>query len=76
VEAGEHAATLRARREGAGLDAGGFDIAASIVDCHPGELADLARSGIDELVLVEAPPGDAAAVVDWIDGLARRWLLP
>jgi alkanesulfonate monooxygenase SsuD/methylene tetrahydromethanopterin reductase-like flavin-dependent oxidoreductase (luciferase family) len=76
VEAGEYAATLRARREEAGLDAGEFDIAASIVDCHPGELADLARSGIDELVLVEEPPADAATSIDWIDGLARRWLSP
>ena len=76
LEAGGYAATLRARREQAGLDPGGFDIAASIVDCDPGELADLARFGIDELVLVVEPPGDAAASVDWIDGLARRWLWP
>jgi probable F420-dependent oxidoreductase len=76
VEAGGYAATLRTRREEAGLDPGGFDIAVSIVDCDPGELADLARSGIDEMVLVEEPPGDASAVVDWVNDLARRWLAP
>jgi probable F420-dependent oxidoreductase len=73
-EAGEHAGRLRARREEVGLDPTGFDIAASIVDCDPGELAVLARSAIDEVVLVEEPPRDAAAVAEWIDGLARRWL--
>jgi probable F420-dependent oxidoreductase len=73
-EAREYAATLRTRREEAGLDPAGFDVAASIVDCDPGALPELARSGLDELVLVEVPPGDAAAAVAWIDGLARRWL--
>jgi probable F420-dependent oxidoreductase len=73
-EAGEHAGRLRARREEAALDPTGFDVAASIVDCDPGELALLARSGIDEVVLVEEPPCEAAAVAEWIDGLARRWL--
>jgi probable F420-dependent oxidoreductase len=68
------AATLRARREGAGLDPAGFDIAVSVVDCDPGELVDLADAGVDELVLVEEPPGEGSAVADWIDGLARRWL--
>jgi probable F420-dependent oxidoreductase len=76
AEAEEHAGTLRSRREEAGVSSGGFDIAASIVDCDPGGLVDLARSGVDELVLVEEPPGDASAVVEWIDGLARRWLSP
>jgi probable F420-dependent oxidoreductase len=75
-EAGEYAADLRRRREKADLDPAGFDVAASIRDCDPGELGDLAGSGIDELVLVEEPPDDAAAAVDWIDGLARRWLPP
>jgi probable F420-dependent oxidoreductase len=73
-EAREYATDLLARREKAGLDPAGFDIAASIVDAGPGQLPELARSGLDELVLVEEPPSDAAAVADWIDGLARRWL--
>jgi probable F420-dependent oxidoreductase len=73
-EAGELAGRLRARREEAGLDPKGFDVAASIIDCDPGELAVLARSGSDEVVLVEEPPNEAAAVPEWIDGLARRWL--
>lgn len=73
-EARECATTLTARREEAGIDLAGFDISVSIVDLDPGELADLGDAGIDELVLVEEPPGDAASVVDWIDELARRWL--
>jgi probable F420-dependent oxidoreductase len=76
AEAGGCAADLRARRQEAGLDPAAFDVAASILDCDPGALPDLARAGVDELVLVEEPPGDAAAVSDWIDGLARRWLSP
>jgi probable F420-dependent oxidoreductase len=73
-EARECAAALRSRREAAGLDPAGFDVAASIVDCDPGALPELARSGLDELVLVEEPPGEGAAAVAWIDKLARRWL--
>jgi probable F420-dependent oxidoreductase len=76
AEAGEYATELRARRAEARLDPGGFDIAASIVDCDPRELPELARSGVDELVLVEEPPNEPAAVVDWVEGLARRWLSP
>lgn len=76
AEAREYAGVLRARREEAGLDPADFDIAASIVDCDPGELPELARAGIDELVLVEGPPGDAAAALAWVDELARRWLSP
>lgn len=73
-EARECATTLAARRQEAGIDLAGFDISVSIVDLDPGEPADLGDAGIDELVLVEEPPGDAASVVDWIDELARRWL--
>jgi probable F420-dependent oxidoreductase len=73
-EAREFAATLRARRQEARFDPAGFDIAASIVECDPGELADLGHAGIDELVLVEEPPGEGEAAVDWIRELARLWL--
>ncbi|MGB9225370.1 MAG: LLM class F420-dependent oxidoreductase, partial [Mycobacterium sp.] len=30
--------------------------------------------GVDELVLVEAPPERPDAVPDWVSGLADRWL--
>jgi probable F420-dependent oxidoreductase len=73
-EARAHADVLLARLEEAGRDPRGFEIAVSISNCDPAELSDLARCGIDELVLVEEPPGDPVAVVDWIGGLARRWL--
>jgi hypothetical protein len=31
------------------------------------------RVGLPELVLVEAPPADPAAVPSWVTGLAARW---
>jgi probable F420-dependent oxidoreductase len=73
-EAGDLAADLRARRGEEGQDPDDFDLAVSIAGTEPGELADLGAAGIDELVLVEEPPGEAVEVAGWIDALARRWL--
>jgi hypothetical protein len=33
----------------------------------------LARIGVTELVLVDAPPADPAAAAPWVAGLSRRW---
>jgi alkanesulfonate monooxygenase SsuD/methylene tetrahydromethanopterin reductase-like flavin-dependent oxidoreductase (luciferase family) len=36
-----------------------------------GRLADL---GVDELVVVEGPPEDAAVAADWVSALADKWM--
>jgi len=35
--------------------------------------APLAELGVDELVVVDGPPEDAAAAVDWVAALADKW---
>ena len=50
-----------------------MEIAVSIRDGSPDDVARLADLGVTELVVVEAPPGDPAQAVSWVDGLAGRW---
>ena len=40
---------------------------------RPDDLAALADLGIDELVVVEAPPADPRRAADWLTALAERW---
>jgi probable F420-dependent oxidoreductase len=61
----------RCAREGRDRDR--LHIAVAVAGCEPGDVPALAKLGIDELVLVEAPPGDAAEVPDWVRELASRW---
>ncbi|MFE3291881.1 LLM class F420-dependent oxidoreductase [Rhodococcus sp. NPDC059234] len=49
-------------------------VAVALAEPDVGDVAALAAAGVDELVLVESPPEDPAAVADWIGELARRWL--
>jgi probable F420-dependent oxidoreductase len=48
-------------------------VAVALADAEPGMLPELARAGISELVLVDAPPPDAGAAADWVAELALRW---
>jgi hypothetical protein len=41
----------------------------SLADLEP-----LAALGVTELVIVDAPPADAADAVDWVDSLATEWI--
>ena len=43
---------------------------------QPGDLAELARLGVDELVLVEPPPENPDVAEEWVAALARRWRPP
>jgi probable F420-dependent oxidoreductase len=60
------------QREGRGLAE--LTVAVSLTDSSPAVLPDLARIGVTELVVVEAPPADPAAAAAWAAGLARRWV--
>jgi hypothetical protein len=43
---------------------------------QPGDLAELARLGVNELVLVESPPENPDEAEQWVAALARRWQPP
>ncbi len=73
AEVPERLAALSSLCQRRDRDLGTVDIAVALGDGTPGDLAELADSGVDELVLVEAPPADPDQVAPWIDGLADRW---
>ena len=57
-----------------GRDPRSLAVAVAVPDCAPGDLAELAAAGVDELVVVSAPPADPADVPSWIGDLAARWV--
>jgi probable F420-dependent oxidoreductase len=57
----------------AGRDPSALHLAVSLQDPHPRDVAGLAELGINELVIVEAPPTDPEQAADWVQGLADRW---
>lgn len=58
----------------AGRDRRDLHLAVALRNPRPTDVPELARIGIDELVIVEGPPDDPAAAPDWVGGLARRWM--
>ncbi len=57
-----------------GRDRDALRLAAALRQPQRADVSALADLGIDEFVIVEAPPEDAAAAPEWIAGLAARWL--
>jgi probable F420-dependent oxidoreductase len=49
-------------------------LSVALRDPSPSDLDALAALGVDELVLVEAPPGRPEAAADWVSALADRWM--
>ena len=64
-------AARRRRRDPAELS-----VAVAVPDAQPADLPALAAAGVGELVLVSAPPRDAAEAGDWARDLASRWVQP
>jgi probable F420-dependent oxidoreductase len=60
----------------AGRDIGELRLSVSLDSGRPSDLADLARLGVSEFVLVESPPEPADEAEDWVAALAERWKLP
>ena len=56
-----------------GRDRAELRLAVALRDAHVADLSALAELGVDELVLVEAPPDDPGAVPGWVAALADRW---
>jgi len=42
--------------------------------CEPADVEELEASGVDELVIVDAPPAESNEVEAWIATLAARWI--
>ena len=57
----------------AGRDRADLRLAVALKQPQPTDVAALAELGIDELVIVEAPPADASAIPEWVTDLAQRW---
>lgn len=49
-------------------------VCVALRDPSVGDIGPLADIGVDELVLVDGPPADAAAAADWVSALADRWM--
>jgi probable F420-dependent oxidoreductase len=57
-----------------GRDRSRLHLAVALRQPQKADVSALADLGIDEFVVVEAPPGDAQGVPDWVAGLADDWL--
>ncbi|MGW4563013.1 LLM class F420-dependent oxidoreductase [Streptomyces sp. NPDC004561] len=49
-------------------------VAVALTDATPEDLPELARVGVTEIVIVEAPPATPDEVGPWVAGIAERWL--
>jgi probable F420-dependent oxidoreductase len=50
-----------------------LDVSVALRDGELSDVADLEGLGVDEVVVVEAPPVDPGDAGDWVRGLAARW---
>jgi len=57
-----------------GRDRRELSLAVALRQPQAADVSALAQMGIDEFVVVEAPPHDAAAAPAWVAGLARCWM--
>ena len=70
----DHVQRLHDHCTAAGRQFDELDIAVAVAGCEPDALPELSAIGVDELVLVEVPPADAAEAGDWMAQLRERWL--
>ena len=59
----------------AGRDRGQLSLSVALRDPGVGDIAALTELGIDELVLVESPPDEPGATVEWVAALAEQWMM-
>src|SRR5882757_8452415 len=57
-----------------GRDRAELRLAVALRDLRLSDVRPLAELGVDELVVVDGPPEDAAAAVDWVAALADKWM--
>jgi probable F420-dependent oxidoreductase len=71
---GERVATLKKLCAEVGRDSRELTISVALSDLHLRDVGALADFGVDELVLVEGPPGEARVAADWVSALADHWI--
>jgi probable F420-dependent oxidoreductase len=64
---------LRSACQRAGRSDTSLHKAVALIDASPDDLCDLEALGVDEVVMVAAPPGEAKDVEPWVGHLARTW---
>jgi alkanesulfonate monooxygenase SsuD/methylene tetrahydromethanopterin reductase-like flavin-dependent oxidoreductase (luciferase family) len=64
---------LRSASEQAARSDASLHKAVALVDAIPADLGDLEALGVNEVVIVEAPPEVAEEVDTWVGHLARTW---
>jgi probable F420-dependent oxidoreductase len=57
-----------------GRDRAELRLAVALRDLNVDDVRPLADLGVDELVIVEGPPDDAAMAGDWVSALADKWM--
>ncbi len=72
-QVGSRVAALRSQCTARHRQPTSVEVAASLADGAPDDVAGLAAAGVDELVLVDAPPADPAEAADWVSQMADRW---
>jgi probable F420-dependent oxidoreductase len=72
-EVAERVGVLNRLCEEAGRDRGELRLAVALRDLAVEDVGPLTDLGIDELVVVDGPPGHPAAVADWVSALAEKW---
>lgn len=65
---------LRASCRDVGRDPTELRLAVALRDPQHSDVVALAELGVDELVLIEAPPEDPDAAGRWVAGLAEHWM--
>lgn len=65
--------TLRSACQDEGRSPRALDISVALREGEPEDLPELEHLGVDEVVVVEAPPDDQGQVADWVRALAARW---
>lgn len=70
----ERVAMVEALCRDTGRDRDELHLAVALRQPRPADVSALVGLGIDELVVVDAPPGEPEDVPDWVAGLAARWL--
>jgi probable F420-dependent oxidoreductase len=70
----ERVSFLRARCRQLGRDPAELSLAVAMQSPRPDDVGALGDLGIDELVVVEAPPANPGQVAEWVASRAEQWL--
>jgi probable F420-dependent oxidoreductase len=72
----ERIAFLQARCRQIGRDHSRLRLSVALREPRVSDMSPLADLGVDELVVVDAPPADARVAADWVSALADHWIAP